>query len=175
MLSCTSMSHKTSDRAADTAVAVVPRAAGQDSAEIVNRVRDIYDHVRRAYGRDVNPSDLPDLNRAYASARFNALVDAVADIDSDIDGIGFFDFDYWVMGQDYDNVYATDIVLEKMPNRPDGTAAVTLNLHNCGSVTPLRLELVNEDGRWMIDNFINLELDFDLKASMLDYINENKR
>ena len=50
------------------------------------------------------------------------------------------------------------------------TAAVTFNLHTCGSITPLRVELVKAGGQWQIDNFYDRENDLDLKAAMQDYL-----
>lgn len=175
MVSCTATADKLADNvtAVDTAIVTVvapSNTTAQDSTEIVNRVKAIYDHVGRLYSDRDYRNASSTLNKLYASARFNALVNAIADADKDIDGIGFFDFDYWVMGQDFDNVHVTDIFLEKMLNQPADTAAVTFNLHNCGSITPLRVELVKEDGQWQIDNFYDRENDLDLKAAMQDYL-----
>ena len=52
----------------------------------------------------------------------------------------------------------------------DSTATVELNLHNCGSITPVRLEMVMEDGLWRIDNFIDVKYDINWKAGMKEYL-----
>ena len=82
---------------------------------------------------------------------------------------GFFDADYWIMGQDWHNLSISDVeVLATTPNE----AAVQFQLHNLDTVKPVALKLVNEDGVWKIDNFTDVNNDLDWKQSMQQYVNE---
>ena len=49
-------------------------------------------------------------------------------------------------------------------------AIVEFNLHNCGSITKVRLEMVRERGDWFIDNFIDLDNAINWKEEMKDYL-----
>ena len=88
--------------------------------------------------------------------------------------MGFFDADYWVMGQDFDtqNLHASDFYLEKilMEDKP-WEAAVTLKLHNYGEI-PVRVNLIYEGGEWKVDDLTDIRYDLDWKQSMKEYLAE---
>ena len=91
-----------------------------------------------------------------------------------VEEIGFFDADYWVMGQDFDeeNLHATDFVLEKLLlDDTPWRAVVTLKLQNYGT-KPVRVDLVMEDGVWKVDDLTDLSYDLDWKKSMKEYLEE---
>ena len=71
------------------------------------------------------------------------------------------------MGQDFSDLSISDIQVVKK----EGTRAkVELNLHNMGHVAPIRIDLSYERGDWFIDDFYEVEHDFDWKKEMRDYI-----
>ena len=83
--------------------------------------------------------------------------------------IGFFEFDYHVMGQDFHNLSITEL---KVDSANAHTAKVSFNLHNMGEVIPMKLDMVKEDGEWKIDNYINAgEKYYDLRANINEYLN----
>ena len=159
-----------------------PRAAVEDSKDgtldtvsVVQRVNDIYEGVFDYYGKVLTTSTLSSLENIdslYCSADWNAWVARVNDFDRqhEEDGMmGFFDADYWIMGQDWQDLSVSDI---RVIDLSDSTATVELNLHNCGTITPVRLEMVMEDGLWRIDNFIDVKYDVNWKAGMKEYLAE---
>lgn len=136
----------------------------QTETDVVSRVTDIYRQVSEMYSHD--SPDMRYLDSMYCSKEWNRLVETINKIDENIGEIGFFDSDYWVMGQDYGDISADSIVVEKMEG---DSASVSIHLHNFGNIIPVRLKMVKE-GDWMIDDFIDVKNDYDWKASMQDYI-----
>ena len=151
-----------------------------DTAGLIERVNGIYqgafeqyslmDSLRKAGENDITMANLDSL---YCSQDWNEWVGRVNEFDKkNSEGmVGFFDADYWIMGQDWQDLGVSDVAVTAMT---DSTATVALNLHNCGSVTPVRLEMVKEADEWRIDDFISNEPAIDWKASMKEYLTEKK-
>ena len=135
---------------------------------VVNQVTEIYEAVNKAYNSKNWQQETAKLDKTYCSKDWNATVAAVRDKDKGTDDIGFFDADYWGMGQDWsEDIHASDIKLKDIDLEVDPwLATVTLKLHNCGAVTDVTVSLVHEDEKWKVD-----ELD-DWKASMKEYLAE---
>ena len=145
-----------------------------DTNAVIEQVNDIYAKAFAAYGNSADASmdfsSLDRLDSLYCSADWNVWVARVNAYDSEHeeDGMmGFFDADYWIMGQDWQDLAVSDV---KVTSLTDSKATVALNLHNCGSVTAVQLELSLEDGMWKIDNFIDVSHDVNWKAGMQDYL-----
>lgn len=149
-----------------------------DTASVVQRVKDIYADVFHHY----ELMALPDGPRnrltgikpsavKFCTQDWNYWVTQVTsyDVTHNEGEIGFFDADYWIMGQDWGDLSVSDIQVTEMT---DSTATAELNLHNLGTVTALRLDLCLEDGIWRIDNFIDVKNDIDWKANMKDYLSD---
>lgn len=148
--------------------AVTPKSDGN----VLHRVEQIYKDVAAEYAKydeDFESMDDDGLDDRFCSDEWKGLVAKVVDFDStnNPDEIGFFDADYWVMGQDSQDLSASDfnLVEEKGDH-----AIVEFNLHNCGSITKVRLEMVRERGDWFIDNFIDLDNAINWKEEMKDYL-----
>lgn len=148
--------------------AVTPKSDGN----VLHRVEQIYKEVAAEYAKydeDFESMDDDGLDDRFCSDEWKGLVAKVVDFDStnNPDEIGFFDADYWVMGQDPQDLSASDfnLVEEKGDH-----AIVEFNLHNCGSITKVRLEMVRERGDWFIDNFIDLDNAINWKEEMKDYL-----
>ena len=144
-----------------------------EPAVIENRVKAIYESVALAYPDvpDLTPSN-DSLDLAYCSMEWQTLVEMINAKDADdASSEKFFDSDYWIMGQDYQNISATDIKAEVKDNTH---ADATLNLHNCGKTTKVRLEMVFERGEWFIANFIDEKNHIDWKQKMLKHLETKK-
>lgn len=140
---------------------------------VVEKTKEIYDAVKKAYSNTGEYGTDTDLDADYCSNDWRASVDAIHQKDMTLDDMGFFCADYWVMGQDAQDVHATDIKLEKIIlDEEPWQASVTLNLHNCGSTTPVRVDLVYEDNTWKVDDLTDLKNDFDWKQEMKDYLSK---
>lgn len=138
------------------------------------KVKEVYEAVGKAYSSEDWQAQSNTLDKKFCSKDWNATVAAVLEKDESSGAeMGFFDADYWVMGQDFDkNIHATDLSLEKilMDDTP-WEAAVTLKLHNFSDI-PVRVNLVYEDGAWKVDDLTDLSSDLDWKASMKEYLAE---
>ena len=161
--------------------AVVNQASDADA--VASRVQEIYDAVFKEYNLEDSLRNLDQLeglgayahrsefNRNFCSKEWNELVNQIDEIDSlyHAEEMGFWDADYWIMGQDWHNLSISDIeVLAVTPSE----AAVQFNLHNFDSTGPVTLRLVNEDGVWKIDDFLDVDNDHSWKKSMQEYVKE---
>ena len=153
------------------------------ATEVQNRVRDIYKAVFKVYNEEDSLRNLDiqmengvfenlgRFNKDYCSKEWNLLLAKVNEIDSlNHEGeLGFWEFDYWIMGQDWHNLSISDIEVQ---NVAENEATVQLKLHNFDSVQTMDLLLVKEDGSWKIDDFKQADGDMDLKRAMQQYIEE---
>lgn len=130
---------------------------------IIQRVTDIYTAVCKAYpsdhGFDANGDfyelNLPNLDSLYCTRGWNELLAKVAEKDEQSgDEMPFFDFDYWIMGQDWDNVHFDKVVVTELNG---DTATVNLDWYNFDNCTTIPLVLLREDGEWRIDDIDGLK------------------
>lgn len=156
---------------------------GLDTAAVVERVQEIYGAVFKVYNEADSLRNLDDFSgidnsvyerRAdfetnYCSSEWNTLMKKVNEIDSlyHQNEMGFWDFDYWIMGQDWHKLSISDV---KFVERIDAWAEVDLNLHNFDKVTPLCLTMKLENGTWRIDDFVDKEFGTGFKQAMQEYI-----
>ena len=139
---------------------------------LVARVNAIYQNVfQKYYGEDsdLNEQDAPSPEEIFCTKDWNELFDKVMEYDNihNPDDVGFSDADYWIMGQDFQNLSISDVNVISMD---EDDATVELILHNCGELTHVRLELDFERGDWFIDNFIDLDNDYNWGKEMKDYM-----
>lgn len=154
-----------------------------DAEAVQQRVQEIYSDVFKEYTledslRNLDMLDGPgasarrgDFNRNYCSREWNDLSRQIREIDSlyHADELGFWEADYWIMGQDWHQLSISDIeVLNVSPTEAD----VKFMLHNLGEAKPVALILVKEDGIWKIDNFKDLNIDMDWKRAMKEYVGQ---
>ena len=151
--------------------AAVSDADRQSDEYIVSRVQSIYDDIFAEYNKanedESTPTSSPD--EKYCSDDWNKALQAVSDYDQQNhpDDIGFFEADYWVMGQDFGDLSVSDSqVVEHDGNK----AKVQFDLHNDGEVIPVRLDLQFERGDWFIDDFYEIDHEYDWKKDMKEYV-----
>ena len=152
-----------------------------DTSAVVERVEEIYTTVFNVYNEEDSLRNLDihmengvyerraDFEANYCSSEWNTLLKKVNEIDSlyHQNEMGFWDFDYWIMGQDWHNLSISDV---KFVERIGPWAEVDLKLHNFDKVTPLCLMMKLEDGTWRIDDFVDLDTGAGLKEDMKKYI-----
>lgn len=144
----------------------------KDSADpelITDRVSAIYAAVAEAYPEinDITPSN-DQLDDAYCTSEWKTLVQMVNSKDAENMGRGgFFDADYWIMGQDWGKITISGLKVDVKDNTH---ANAFFTLHNLGSQTKVQLELVFEHGEWLIGNFIDETHKMDWKKSMMQYL-----
>ena len=151
--------------------------------DIILRVKVIYAAVHRAYDAEDWSDNMTVLADNYCSRDWNRTVEAVRRYDDkyESEGVGFFDSDYWIMGQDAKDLYAENVRLETMASSKDSPvssatsldpdrALVTIDLHNFDHVRHVRLTLVKERGDWFIDDFEDIDNNYQWKAGMKEYL-----
>lgn len=148
-----------------------------NAAALEQRINDIYAETFKQYdGADLAVADAAAAaDSLFCSRDWKYWTARVEQADSALNAegtIGFFEADYWIMGQDWQDLSVSDVRVVSMT---DSTALAEFNLHNCGNVTAVRLEMVLEDGDWKIDNFIDVTNGMDWKAGIKEYLNEKKR
>ena len=139
---------------------------------LVARVYDIYrDVFIENYGEDsdLNDQDVPSPDEKYCTKSWNDIVEKVTNYDNmnNPDELGFFDGDYWIMGQDFGDLSISDVEVMK---KDDKNATVGFNLHNLGNTINVLLDMKYERNDWFIDNFIDQTNDYNWKKQMEDYI-----
>ncbi len=115
---------------------------------------DVFDWYNRAEHDLTVLHQMPDFDSCYMSADYNVWLRAVNaddDIVAEQGEIGFFDYDHWICGQDFQNL-SMDIVSGNLTGPFAYRAQV--KIHNCNQVQILDIDLVYDQGRWMIDDFI---------------------
>lgn len=148
------------------------KSVEEEVAALNSRIKEIYGAVEKAYSSDAALPTNSNLDVKYCSKAWRRTVSEVAAKQEETGDL-CLDMDYWVMGQDYDNVKVTNYYLEKimLEDAEYGTvAAFTLKIHNCGSVTPVRVDLIKENGKWVIDNFTDLKYNIDFRKMMQEYL-----
>ncbi|MBR0181387.1 MAG: DUF3828 domain-containing protein [Prevotella sp.] len=149
-------------------------AENQNSANpemIMARVNAIYEAVAAAYPEvhDISPSN-DQLDDAYCSSEWNTLVQMVNSKDAETMGReGFFDSDYWIMGQDWGKITISDVKVDVKDNEHANASFI---LHNLGSQTKVTIELIFERGEWFIGNFIDETNKVNWKESMTKHLEE---
>ena len=161
------------EEATDTTITnEVPR--DMTSPEIIEeRVRTIYKAVAAAYPEinDISPSN-DSLDFAFCTGQWQTLVEMVNEKDaSNMGRSGFFKADYWIMGQDWGRISASNI---KANVKNDTHADVTLTLHNLSDIR-VKLEMIFERGEWLIDNFIDQSHNKNWKQSMIKYLEKKEK
>ncbi len=142
---------------------------------VAERVNAIYHDVFTQYyseDADLNEQDIPSPDEKYCTKEWKELLNKVIDYDNthNPDDIGFFEADYWVMGQDFGDLSISDVNVVKLD---DDDATVELNLHNLGKTTTIRLEMEYERNNWFIDNFVDVEYGISWKNDMEEYLKED--
>lgn len=136
------------------------------TAEVSRRIHDIYSEVFAQYDQSHETLRMPNIDEIlYCSEAWMADKQAVRRAEGNHPGeMGCFEYDYWVQGQDWHELSFGDIRLTRVtPEKAEGTITV----HNMGRTAEVRLTLVREDGRWMIDNIDNA------RETMRDYLKNN--
>ena len=134
------------------------------TAEVAARITAIYDEVFGSYrAQTENAWPVEDFDReGFLSKDYLRLQAQVLRADSLAGELGFFDYDHWIQAQDWGSDLAMQLVGTEMQS--DSTALCHIIVLNCGYKTPFTIAMVKEDGRWLIDDFINDPAD-DLSVS----------
>jgi len=139
---------------------------------VLERVKSIFGVVKAEYMSrgGVVTNDMFDRN--YCSKSWNDLLMAVRAKENATCTL-FFEIDHWSLSREpgfvtFDEFEVTSIALE-----PQKFASVTFTVYDAESYTPGRLDLVYENGRWVIDNFYDFKYRMNVRQSMYDYLDSD--
>ena len=82
----------------------------------------------------------------------------------------FFEIEYWTMTRELGVVTFDDFEISRLSMDSVMTASVNYVAYGTESYTPARIDMVYEDGRWVIDNFHDLKYKLDVRESMMYYL-----
>lgn len=157
----------------DKAEIVEQEKSQQPITDLKGHIQAIYADVRRNYPADHSgpPKNDVDLDVLYCSTDWNRTVESIKEKDAQKrNEMGFFEADYWIMGQDWGDLTPQDI---QVTMQDDSHAVITFEMDKMGgSVKKVQLNMVYEQGSWRIDNFIDRAYGLDWKQSMREYLAE---
>ena len=143
---------------------------------VLERVKCIYGLIKQEttyLGGSVNNDWL---DKAFCSKRWNDLLMAVRRKEFQTNSL-FFEVNRWTMAYDsnlisFDEFEVADCFIG---SNEDKMASVNFTVYTSDSYTPVRVELVYEDGQWKIDNFYHLKYMLNLRESMYQYLDNDMR
>ncbi len=137
---------------------------------VMQRVRDIYGVVRDEFLRRGSSVENELLDKAYCSESWNKLLMAVR-YKEHLTGTLFFEVNHWSMMTDTDLVTFEEFELKDIyVEGPHKTATVAFTVYGYDTWAPAQIDLVYENGKWMIDNFHNLKYMLDVRERMWYYL-----
>lgn len=153
--------------------------------DIVKRVEEIYATVFKVYNEEDSLRNLDiqmendswasrdKFNKDFCSEEWNALLAKVNEIDSLYHSgeLGFWEADYWIMGQDWHNLSISDVQVVSVE---ENKAVVEFQLHNFDTPQRMRVVMVKENGIWKIDTFID-QSGCDWKQDLQEYVKQEDR
>ena len=141
-----------------------------ERAAVLERVKGIYSVIHSDYMSQGGVFDSELFDKAYCSKSWNQLLMAIRCKEEQNNRM-FFEINHWSMTRysgivvDFDEFEVATLSLE-----PEKRATVNFTVYEPDTYTPASIDLVYEDGRWMIDDFHNLKYMLDVKDSMWDFL-----
>ena len=112
-------------------------------------------------------------DRAFCSKSWNKLIKSIKRKEY-LTGTLFFEVDYWTMTRDPGMVTFEDFEVTKLVmDEKEKSASVSFVVCEYNDDVPARVDLVYEDGRWVIDNFYDLRYMLNLRHCMWNYLNND--
>ena len=138
---------------------------------VLERVKCIYGLIKQETTYLGGSVDNDWLDKAFCSKRWNDLLMAVRRKEFQTNSL-FFEVNRWTMAYDsnlisFDEFEVADCFIG---DDNDKTATVNFAVYATDSYTPVRVELVYEDGQWKIDNFYHMKYMLNLRQSMYQYL-----
>lgn len=143
-----------------------------EAAVVKDRVEGIYKIVKSLYMAHGGVMENEILDRCYCSKSWNKLLMAVRKKEHQTNTL-FFDIDHWSMTRKPGMVTFDEFEVFSLNLGEEMTASVTFTVYENDTYTPAYVDLVYEDGRWVIDNFHDMKYMQDARQSMERYLNDD--
>ena len=112
-------------------------------------------------------------DRAFCSKSWNELMMAVKRKEY-LTSTLFFEIDYWTMTRDPERVTFEEFEVTKLVmDDQKKSASVSFVVYEPDTYVPARVDLIYENGRWVIDNFYDLRYMLNLRHCMWNYLNHD--
>ena len=139
---------------------------------VLAQVKDIYHVIKSDFTAHGGAYDTELYDRSFCSNSWNKLLMAVRSKESRTD-IPFSELNYWSMTRESGvTVSFEEFEVTNLYYGSEVTASVNFMVYEADKFTPARIDLVYENGRWVIDNFYNLRYMIDVRNSMWDYLEQ---
>lgn len=110
------------------------------------------------------------LDKSYCSKSWNKLLMSVRRKEYQTSTL-FFEIDYWTMSRDPGLVSFDEFEVTRLDTSGKRKfATVNYTVYEALTYTPARIDMVYEDGHWVIDNFYDMKFMVDVRSSMLQYL-----
>ncbi len=143
---------------------------------VLERVRSIYSLIKQECTYLGGSVESDWLDKSFCSRRWNDLLMAVRRKEFQTNSL-FFEVNRWTMTYDSNLISFDEFEVVDCFIGPDNdkTATVNFTVYSPDTYTPVRIELVYEDGQWKIDNFYHMKYMLNLRQSMYQYIGNDMR
>lgn len=143
-----------------------------EAAVVKDRVEGIYRIVKSIYMSHGGVVENEILDRCYCSKSWNKLLMAVRKREHQTNTL-FFEIDHWSMTRKPCMVSFDEFEVFSLNLGEEMTASVTFTVYEDDTYTPAYVDLVYEDGRWVIDNFHDMKYMQDARQSMESYLKDD--
>lgn len=137
---------------------------------VLERAKSIYSLVRAYYRSQGGVVDNDLFDKSFCSMSWNKLLLMVRGKEGMTNTL-FYEINPWSMTIDggkivtFDDFEVTRLVMGEKKK-----ATVAFVVYEADTYTPARVDMVYENGRWVIDNFYNLKYGMDVRNCMWEYL-----
>ena len=143
-----------------------------EAAVVKERVEGIYRIVKDNYMTHGGVVENEILDMCYCSKSWNKLLMAVRKKEYQTN-TSFFETDHWSMTREPGMVSFDEFQVFNLTIGDEMTASVSFTVYEDDTYTPAYVDLVYEDGRWMIDNFHDMKYMQDVRECMMRYLEDD--
>lgn len=156
---------------ADNDSAAIARQLEAEHQMVLDRVEGIFRVVKTTYMNNGHYVMDESLDKTYCSKAWNKLLMAVRRKEEQTNTL-FFEVDYWVMTHELGVIGFEEFEVDSLTIGSDSTrrATVSYTVFDANSYVPAKIDLIVENGQWVIDNFYNLKYLRDARQSMREYL-----
>lgn len=144
-----------------------------EAAVVKERVEGIYQIVKQLYMTHGGVVENEILDRCYCSKSWNKLLMSVRRHEYETNTM-FFEIDHWSMTREPGMVSFDEFEVFSLTLGEKMMASVSFTVYEDYTYTPAYVDLVYEDGKWMIDNFHDMKYLKDARESMERYLKDDK-
>lgn len=141
-----------------------------ERAALLERVKGIYSVIRADYMTHGGVFDNELFDKAYCSKSWNKLLMAIRCKEERTNTL-FFEINHWSMTRYSGLIVSFDeFEVTSLTHEPEMRATVDFTVYETDTYTPASIDLVYEDGRWVIDDFHNLKYMLDVRDCMWNFL-----